>query len=101
MCINRVRELDDNRGTKACNTFEKCRYANHRGLCPEKIALTGEQIRNFPQAFSDLSLMDAAKWLNEAPPTALGKAGGPNEAAEPVFSCRPECVPSGIGTRPR
>jgi GH15 family glucan-1,4-alpha-glucosidase len=75
MCINRVRELDDNRGTKARNTFEKCRYANHPGLCPEKIALTGEQIGNFPQVFSHLSLMDAAGSLNEAPPTALRRSG--------------------------
>jgi GH15 family glucan-1,4-alpha-glucosidase len=45
------------------------------GPCPEKIALTGEQIGNFPQVFSHLSLMDAAKSLNEAPPTALRRSG--------------------------
>jgi hypothetical protein len=39
----------------------------------EEMALTGEQIGNFPQVFSHLSLMDAAICLNEAPPTALRK----------------------------
>ena len=39
------------------------------------MALTGEQIGNFPQVFSHLSLMDATKSLNEAPPTALRKDG--------------------------
>jgi hypothetical protein len=35
-----------------------------RAFAPEKVALTGEQIGNFPQVFSHLSLMDAAKSLN-------------------------------------
>jgi GH15 family glucan-1,4-alpha-glucosidase len=41
-------------------------YANHLGLHAEEIALTGEQIGNFPQAFTHLALVDAAFALGEA-----------------------------------
>ncbi len=50
---------------KARITFEKMlTYANHLGLYSEEIALTGEQIGNFPQAFTHLALIDAAITLD-------------------------------------
>jgi GH15 family glucan-1,4-alpha-glucosidase len=52
---------------KARITFEKMlTYANHLGLYSEEIALNGEQIGNFPQAFTHLSLIDAAIALDRA-----------------------------------
>jgi GH15 family glucan-1,4-alpha-glucosidase len=47
--------------------FEKMlTYANHVGLFAEEIGLTGEQLGNFPQAFTHLALIDAGMSLDAA-----------------------------------
>jgi GH15 family glucan-1,4-alpha-glucosidase len=52
---------------KARYVFEKMlTYANHLGLFSEEIGPTGEQLGNFPQAFSHLSLINAAVQLDNA-----------------------------------
>ncbi|CAM5381530.1 hypothetical protein SALBM311S_06229 [Streptomyces alboniger] len=48
-------------------TFEKMQtYANHVGLFAEEIGPSGEQLGNFPQAFTHLSLIMAATTLDDA-----------------------------------
>jgi GH15 family glucan-1,4-alpha-glucosidase len=47
--------------------FEKMlTYSNHLGLYAEEIGPTGEQLGNFPQAFTHLSLISAATTLDRA-----------------------------------
>jgi pentatricopeptide repeat protein len=58
--LARSGRLDD-----AVLTFEKMQtYGNHLGLFSEEIGPTGEQLGNFPQAFTHLSLINAAITLN-------------------------------------
>ncbi|MEU1312748.1 glycoside hydrolase family 15 protein [Streptomyces cinnamoneus] len=53
--------------SQARYAFEKMQtYANHVGLFAEEVGPTGEQLGNFPQAFTHLSLIMAAITLDEA-----------------------------------
>jgi GH15 family glucan-1,4-alpha-glucosidase len=47
--------------------FEKMLgYANHLGLYPEELGATGHHLGNFPQAFTHLVLIRAARMLDSA-----------------------------------
>jgi GH15 family glucan-1,4-alpha-glucosidase len=60
--LTRAGQLDDAR-----LAFEKMlTYANHLGLYSEEIGPTGEQLGNFPQAFTHLALISAAYNLDRA-----------------------------------
>ena len=59
-CLCRGGQLE-----KAQLYFEKMLgYGNHVGLFAEEISLTGEQLGNFPQAFTHLGLISAAFAIN-------------------------------------
>ena len=59
-CLSRGREVN-----KARFYFDKMlSYANHLGLFAEEIGPRGEQLGNFPQAFTHLALISAAYDIN-------------------------------------
>jgi GH15 family glucan-1,4-alpha-glucosidase len=61
---------------EAALVFQKMdTYANHLGLYSEEIGLTGEQLGNFPQAFSHLSLINAAINLDYQLDHGVGNLG--------------------------
>jgi GH15 family glucan-1,4-alpha-glucosidase len=61
-CVARSGDLK-----KARFYFEKMlSYANHLGLYAEETGSSGEQLGNFPQAFTHLSLISAAFYLDRA-----------------------------------
>ncbi|MEO8518976.1 MAG: glycoside hydrolase family 15 protein [Dermatophilaceae bacterium] len=66
-------------------TFEKMlTYANHLGLFAEEIGSTGEQLGNFPQAFTHLALIDSAITLDAALDAQLQR--GESSTAATLFS---------------
>lgn len=59
-CLSRAGEVN-----KARFYFDKMLgYANHLGLYAEEIGPRGEQLGNFPQAFTHLALISAAYDIN-------------------------------------
>ncbi|MBP0457191.1 glycoside hydrolase family 15 protein [Streptomyces montanisoli] len=65
------------RRQRARYAFEKMlTYANHVGLFAEEVGPSGEQLGNFPQAFTHLALIMAATTLDEVLDNAAGTAQG-------------------------
>jgi len=89
---------------KARVIFEKMlTYGNHLGLYSEEIALTGEQIGNFPQAFTHLSLIDAAITLDRqldagAPAFSSGQPARPAQGRAPSGDATVPTHPVGVGS---
>ncbi len=74
---------------EASLVFQKMHtYANHLGLYSEEIGLTGEQLGNFPQAFSHLSLINAAINLDYQLDHGVGNLGPLLERARRIPGAR-------------
>ena len=70
-------------------TFEKMlTYGNHLGLFSEEIGRTGEQLGNFPQAFSHLALITAAVNLDHQLDHGAGAIRLPGEQLASVAGAR-------------
>ena len=77
-CLSRAGELE-----QARFIFEKTLgYANHLGLFSEEIGKSGEQLGNFPQAFTHLALISAAYDLDRRL-SAPGRDGNARPAPHP------------------
>ena len=59
-------------------------YSNHLGLYAEKIGLTGEQLGNLPQAFTHVSLINAAINLDYQLDTAPAKTPSGTSTEQPA-----------------